>query len=57
MKYINNLLLTSFILLFPVSSISEELVEEFNPNLPDGISLDIDNSKIIIQLNVVTYEK
>ena len=30
---------------------------QFNPKLPDGISLDIDNSKIIIQLNVITYEK
>ena len=30
---------------------------QFNPNLPDGISLDIDNFKIIIQLNVITYEK
>ena len=30
---------------------------QFNPKLPDGISLDIDNSKIIIQLNVIAYEK
>ena len=30
---------------------------QFNTNLPNGISLDIDDSEIIIQLNVITYEK
>ena len=30
---------------------------QFDPNLPDGISLDINDSEIIIQLNVITYEK
>jgi isoleucyl-tRNA synthetase len=29
----------------------------FNANLPNGISLDIDGAEIIIQLNVITYEK
>mgnify|MGYP003323481901 FL=1 len=30
---------------------------QFNTNLSNGISLDIDDSEIIIQLNVITYEK
>ena len=30
---------------------------EFNTNLPNGISLGIDDSEIIIQLNVISYEK
>ena len=30
---------------------------EFNTNLPNGVSLDIDDSEIIIQLNVISYEK
>ena len=30
---------------------------QFDPNLPDGISLDINDSEIIIQLNVITHEK
>ena len=29
----------------------------FNTNLPNGISVDIDGTEIIIQLNVITYEK
>ena len=29
----------------------------FNTDLPDGVSLDIDGAEIIIQLNVITYEK
>ena len=30
---------------------------QFNTNLPNGISLNIDDSEIIIQLNVISYEK
>ena len=29
----------------------------FNADLPNGISLDIDGAEIIIQLNVISYEK
>ena len=29
----------------------------FNADLPNGISLDIDGTEIIIQLNVISYEK
>ena len=38
MKYLNNLLITFLILIIPAIGISEEQLEEFNPNLPAQIT-------------------